>query len=271
MLFYYFHRKEKLPIAPFKDPREDNHITPQRDASGKLLKKTQSIRYKSVSHDNESITIEVDFEYNPLLGSKPIKGTIRVQPWEIYSIELQGTYSVNPRMVFRSRSSVAECAFRGDGHDMMTYLGCVLFTDEEAMLYLRLHPQGVSNFEEVVLGNDESSAGAFSRISPKADTLIRIFKEKRKAMESIDFVSAISVLTTQVDFLTQLVTQAGLVDEPKVASDLTKATNANFLLNCEALAEEKNKLHQILLNFSKAKKDLLAPRVNPYAEVKSLT
>lgn len=266
MKFYFFHRPVKLPVPQFKDPRDDNEMTPQCDKNGKVFQKTQSVQYRSVTHDETSITIELGYEYNPRLGPNPVKGTIEVKPWECYSILLHGTYSMHPRMVFNNRTSVSECAMRGDGHDMLTYIGCVLFTDTEAMLFLRNYADDVQGFDNIHLLESESSEGAFSRISEKADTLIRITKEKRKAMESIDYVGTIATLTTQVDFLTQLVIQAGLVDEPKVAEDLMKATREDFLLHAKDLAEEKEKLYSILLRFSERKKNLTAPRVDPYKE-----
>ena len=94
----------------------------------------------------------------------------------------------------------------GDSENLAeNYLGRVVTTDTEALLYLRGRFGRVEGFRNVIFDDKETSGTAFVRHSPKVARLLIDLEDRKVRLGRVDLYRQIACLEAQVDLLTELV------------------------------------------------------------------
>ena len=224
--------------------------------------------FTCISHDDEFVKISYDF-YSPQHGVVTISGEIKVEPWTFYAIELRNNFSFPPRLAFLNKTGVADCSLKYVGPDVRCYLGSILFTDTEALMYLCHYEYNMKGgmthdgFELVEMNDTESSSGAFARFSEKARTVIEVTDAGRKILETTDYIGTITALTAQVDLLTQILINSGIVKDSTKLEELKNLSFQTPELTYDVLLRKKRALYKDLTKLLEAEKGIKAPRVDP--------
>lgn len=113
------------------------------------------------------------------------------------------------------------------------YLARMVVTDTEALVYLRGRMPNIAGFKNIIVGDNEDSASAFARYSSKVKHFIEENSQRQRELSGIDIYKQISYLEAQVDVLTKIILESGIVKDEdlkvilSVASRFSMCENSN--------------------------------------------
>lgn len=260
MKFYLFHRPPAKPERKAEDADRTPALMHENSGGASL--------FSEIRHDEDGIWLTYDF-YTKQRGTTQVTALLKFRPWSVYCIELRNNNSFPPRIAFLNKTGVADCSLKYVGADVRCYLGCVLFTDQEALVYLSRTQVNYSGamkhkgFEMVEMNASESSSGAFSRFSQKAKILTDVSNAGRLALETTDYIGAITALSAQVDLLSRTLLASEVLQEGDDLESLKALLPENPTLIDEAIIARKKALEKELSWLSEIEKRAKAPKVDP--------
>lgn len=176
-------------------------------------KKTRSEGLSEFSYQvkevDKSVRISIEAKYQEI----PIKETVRVpqQPWSIFHVFLQpdtGKIEIVSLTTFTSRNNVE--------YPQQNYIAKVLTTDTETLLYLRGRIPNIKGFKNITVEEGQDSATAFRRYSSKVKRFQEELNERKRKLGTIDLFKQLGYLEAQVDVLTEIIVEAGLVRDKRL-------------------------------------------------------
>ena len=111
------------------------------------------------------------------------------------------------------------------------YLGRLIVTDTEALIYLRGRMPNIPGFKNILLSDTESSASAFARYSSKVKHFVEEASRRQSLLGKIDVYKQLACLEAQVDVLTKVILASGLVADEKLKAVLEEAQRFSMCEN----------------------------------------
>lgn len=112
------------------------------------------------------------------------------------------------------------------------YVGRVVVTDTEALVYLRGRVKDIPGFKNILVKDEESSGIAFANYSSKVKRFIEETIARQEQLSRIDLHKQVSYLEAQVDVLTKIIVDSGIVQNPEYLKVLQEADRFSM---CESL------------------------------------
>ena len=107
------------------------------------------------------------------------------------------------------------------------YIARVLNTDSETLIYLRGRIPDITGYKNIVVRDGQNSATAFSAYSSKAKHFLEGTIERKNSLAQVDIFKYLCLLETQVDLLTKIVIEKGLIDNKELKSILQDAIDCS--------------------------------------------
>ena len=230
MKIIIFHRKQVQEQRRAKEPQK------QTDQNGKSPTRDPYLRERSATinglskfeyvvkdkSDSLSLTIEA------LEHSKtPVKGTVSIPlvPWtryNIYYLPSAGKFTIIDRMVINPVGGSV-------GFTTENYVGRVITTDTEALVYLRGRFQKINGFKNILLEDGQTSSSAFSRYSSKVKHFVENSEMRKAALSRIDVFKQLAYLEAQVDLLTKILLDSKIVKNEGLKGLIQEALSLSSL------------------------------------------
>lgn len=96
------------------------------------------------------------------------------------------------------------------------YIARVLNTDSETLIYLRGRIPDVTGYKNIIVHDGQNSATAFSAYSSKAKHFLEATVGRKNSLAQVDIFKYLCLLETQIDLLTKIVVEKGLIDDKEV-------------------------------------------------------
>lgn len=114
------------------------------------------------------------------------------------------------------------------------YVGRVVVTDSEALVYLRGRIKDIPGFKNIIVKDEQNSGSAFTTYSSKVKHFIEANIARQEQLSHIDLHKQISYLEGQVDVLTKIIIQSGIVRNPEQLELLKEADRFSLCENLDA-------------------------------------
>ena len=114
------------------------------------------------------------------------------------------------------------------------YVGRVVVTDTEALVYLRGRIKDIPGFKNIIVNEGESSGVAFTKYSSKVKHFLEETMARQEQLSHIDVHKQISYLEAQVDVLTKIIVNSGIVKNPEYLEVLQEADRFSMCENLDA-------------------------------------
>lgn len=162
----------------------------------------------------KSLILTVEAKGN---GQQDVKGTVavRLNEWtqqDIYyrpntqKIEVIDGLAINPVSLSQTN-----------------FIGRIITTDTETLVYLRGRIPNISGFKNIVVADDQTSATAFAKYSSKVKHFMEETDRRRHALSKVDVFKQLNYLETQVDVLTKVILAANIIKDPAVKAVMQEA------------------------------------------------
>lgn len=189
-------------------------------------------RFKyELSQGKDKLILKVEAVYS---GQIPVKGScsLDLEEWSVFRIYFRpttGKVEVVSSTALNPVSSQSE-------NNSDNYIGRLIVTDSEALLYLRGRIPNISGFKNIVLKDDEDSAVAVRRYSPKVSRFLDELNDRQRKLGELDIFKQIAYLETQVDVLTKIILDNDLVKDKLLAKILRETQHIGL---CDSVNPEK--------------------------------
>lgn len=222
--------QNKQSTPSFQNELDNLFSTPKRASADGLSEFSYQVK-----EADKTVRISIEAKYQ---GEIPIKETIRVplQPWSLFHIFLlpdTGKVGLVNMATFSSRSSVE--------YPQQNYIGKVLTTDTETLLYLRGRIPNIKGFKNVIVEEGQDSAAAFRRYSSKVKRFLEDINDRKAKLGTIDLFKQLGYLEAQVDVLTEIIVEAGLVRDKRLRGFL-EASRQNAIQKSVSLEKLQERL-----------------------------
>ncbi len=229
MKIIVFHRKQTQEQKEVIDSSSQEQSPNEKNPYARLKKSKRlgltDFKY-SLRNTSNSVVIGIEVLEN---GRQSTKGSVSVpiKPWSCYNIFFRPhtrKFAVIDRTILNSVTTNVI-------YNTENYVGRVVTTDSETLLYLRGAIPNISGYKNIVVGDDQTSASAFARYSSKVQQFIGKIEKKQESLAQIDDPSRLAYLEAQVDVLTKIILDSKLAKDKGLNSLLENALSLSSLAN----------------------------------------
>lgn len=201
----------------------------QKASAGSSQPGLSRFKYE-LSQGKDKLILKVEAVYS---GQIPVKGScsLDLEEWSVFRIYFRpttGKVEVVSSTALNPVSSQSE-------NNSDNYIGRLIVTDSEALLYLRGRIPNISGFKNIVLKDDEDSAVAVRRYSPKVSRFLDELNDRQRKLGELDIFKQIAYLETQVDVLTKIILDNDLVKDKLLAKILRETQHIGL---CDSVNPE---------------------------------
>lgn len=231
MKIIVFHRKQIIPR-----PRENNQEGQQQNGTrpqpvenpyAREPRQTRS-GFSQFKYGIREKTGAMILDFEGLENGKiPVKGTVSIpiKSWTEYDIYFR-PYSRTLSIIDRE---ILNPVAINVGQNPENYIGRVLSTDTETLVYLRGRCPNVKGYKNILVEDNQMSTMAFNRYSSKAKHYVEEVERRLQALSQIDTFKHIGYLEAQVDILTKIILDSKLAKDKGLKSLLENALSLSPL------------------------------------------
>lgn len=172
--------------------------------------------FKARKVGNDSLHIVFEALY---LGRLKLEGSIQLTPvpWKMYMMYFHATTN-SIALVDMTTISLAQ---NGAENTPDNYIGRILTTDSQALIYLRGRFDDISGFRNVHVSDQETAASAFSKFSPSAADFMVTINKRLENLGKIDVFKLLCAMEFRLNILSQVCLD--LMAKKKVDPEVAKA------------------------------------------------
>lgn len=213
-------RKERESEKKRHDSKKENRKTGseenRRNQRNPISQGLSDFVFKARKLGNDSLHIVFEALY---LGRLKLEGSIQLTPvpWKIYMMYFHATTN-SIALVDMTTISLAQ---NGAENTPDNYIGRILTTDSQALIYLRGRFDDIPGFRNVHVSDQETAASAFSKFSPSAADFMVTINKRLENLGKIDIFKLLCAMEFRLNVVSQVCLD--LMAKKKVDPQVAKA------------------------------------------------
>lgn len=188
---------------------ESTSETNQQQTPKKIRTDTFSVQDLKISQSENTLNIKIQVLYKRMTDLD-IEFNLDVVPNTV----LELYYNTGGKKSFVRDYTIVNpyIPLSGVPNEETTYVGRVhVLSDGNIVIYIRSHYDNIDGVENVILEEGQSSISAMNEQYPEINQLHKDITTKRDFLNDIDTLDSISYLEAQVDLLTKIILDSGII------------------------------------------------------------